>query len=251
MHTTMAFPGGAAGSDALTRSEAARTALSRLLAIAGHDLKQPLQVALMAIDRAVRDGVAPRAAARLDLASDALQRLGRELDDLARSSQTADVPPRLQPVPLGPMLAGLQAEWRAYAETCGVKLTVRTTRLVAWTDPAMLATILRNLVGNAVKYARPGGRVVVGCRRRGARIEVTVLDDGAGIAPEKLATLFEAFDRAGRRDGAGLGLGLHIVRQTAQALTIPVGVRSVVGRGSAFTVSLPGADHEGPDARDA
>lgn len=251
MRMTTAFPGGPAGGDALMRAEAARTAMARLLAVAGHDLKQPLQVALMAIDRAVRDGVAPGAAARLDLASDALQRLGRELDDLARSSQAGDVQPRLRPVPLSPLLAGMQAEWQAYAETSGVALRVRATRLVAWTDAAMLATILRNLVGNAVKYARPGGRVVVGCRRRGARIEVTVLDDGAGIAPEKLATLFEAFDRAGRRDGAGLGLGLHIVRQTAQALTIPVGVRSVVGRGSAFTVSLPGADHEGPDARDA
>lgn len=241
MPSTVAIPGGPAVGEALVRAEAARTAMARLLAVAGHDLKQPLQVALMAIERAVSDGVAPRAAARLGLASDALQRLGRELDDLARSSQTGDMRPRLAPVPLGPLLGAVKAEWQAYAEACGVQLRVQATRLVARTDATMLATILRNLVGNGVKYARPGGRVVVGCRYRGDRIEVVVLDDGPGIAPDKLATLFEAFDRGGRRDGTGLGLGLHIVRQTAQALGHPVGVRSRPCRGSTFSVTVPRA----------
>ncbi len=241
MGMTVAIPGRPSVGEALMRAEAARTAMARLLAVAGHDLKQPLQVALMAIECAVSDGVAPRAAARLGLASDALQRLGRELDDLARSSQAGDVPPRLATVALGPLLAAVETEWQAYAARCGVRLRVRATRLSARTDAAMLATILRNLVGNAIKYARPGGRVVVGCRRRGTRIELGVLDDGPGIAPDKLATLFEAFDRGGRRDGAGLGLGLHIVRQTAQALGHPVGVRSRPGRGSAFSVTMPRA----------
>jgi signal transduction histidine kinase len=238
MGLMVAIPGGASAGDALLRAEAARSAMARLLAVAGHDLKQPLQVALMAIECAVSDGVAPRAAARLDLASDALLRLGRELDDLARSSQVADAPVRLVPVPLGPLLAAVAAEWQPYAEAVGVRLQVRPSALWASSEPAMLATILRNLVGNAVKYAGRGGRVVVGCRRRRGRIAVEVHDDGPGIAPERLAGIFEAFDRAGRRDGTGLGLGLHIVRQTAQALGHPVGVQSRCGRGSVFGVTL-------------
>lgn len=233
MRMMVAMP---AGGDALTRAETARMAMSRLLAVAGHDLKQPLQVALMAIERAVSDGVAPRAAARLGLASDALMRLGRELDDIARTSQAGEAPPRLGPVPLGPVLAAVAAEWQPYAEAVGVRLHVRGSDLCVESEAGMLATILRNLVGNAVKYAGRNGRVVIGCRRRGERIAIEVHDDGPGIPPERLAGIFEAFDRAGRRDGAGLGLGLHIVRQTAQALGHPVGVQSRCGRGSVFGV---------------
>ncbi len=113
---------------------------------------------------------------------------------------------------------------------------MRGSDLWAESEAAMLSTILRNLVGNAVKYAGRGGRVVIGCRRRGGRIAIEVHDDGPGIPPERLTGIFEAFDRAGRRDGAGLGLGLHIVRQTAQAIGHPVSVQSRCGRGSVFGV---------------
>ncbi|MGE7418338.1 sensor histidine kinase [Methylobacterium tarhaniae] len=232
------------GSDSLTRAEAACNAMARLLAVAGHDLKQPLQIALLAIERAVSDGVAPRAAARLGLASDALVRLGRELDDLARTSQAGGAPPRLGLVPLDPLLTAVAAEWQPYAEAVGVRLRVRGSGACVESEAAMLATILRNLVGNAVKYAGRGGRVVVGCRRRAGRIAIEVHDDGPGIPPERLAGIFEAFDRAGRRDGAGLGLGLHIVRQTAQSLGHPVVVQSRCGRGSIFGVTVDAARRE-------
>ncbi len=245
--SAMPLPAG----EALRRAEAARSAMARLLAVAGHDLKQPLQVALMAIECAVSDGVAPRTATRLGLASEALLRLGRELDDLARTSQAGEAVPRLGSVPLAPLLATVAEEWRALADLRGITLRVRPTGACAATDAAMLATILRNLVGNAVKYGRTGGRVVIGCRRRGRRLAIEVHDDGPGIAPERLATIFEAFDRAGRRDGAGLGLGLHIVRQTAQALRAPVRVASVPGRGSIFAVTLPRAEPRTVDAYDA
>ncbi len=182
------------------------------------------------------------------MASDALLRLGRELDDLARTSQAGEAVPHLGPVPLGPLLATVAEEWRALADVRGIALRVHPTGACAATDATMLATILRNLVGNAVKYGRTGGRVVIGCRRRGRRLAIEVHDDGAGIASERLATIFEAFDRAGRRDGAGLGLGLHIVRQTAQALRAPVRVASVLGRGTVFGVTLPRAE-PGPKMR--
>lgn len=250
--SAMALPGGGqAAGEALRRAEAARSAMARLLAVAGHDLKQPLQVALMAIECAVSDGVAPRAATRLGMASDALLRLGRELDDLARTSQAGEAVPHLGPVPLGPLLATVAEEWRALADVRGIALRVHPTGACAATDATMLATILRNLVGNAVKYGRTGGRVVIGCRRRGRRLAIEVHDDGAGIASERLATIFEAFDRAGRRDGAGLRLGLHIVRQTAQALRAPVRVASVLGRGTVFGVTLPRAEPRSKDAYDA
>jgi signal transduction histidine kinase len=238
---TLVIPDRAAADEALLRAEAACSAMARLLAVAGHDLKQPLQVALISVERAVLDGVGPRAAGCLALAIDALQRLGRELDELARSSLTGRALPHIQSVALGPLLAQTRAECHVQAENRGVRLRAQATSLCGRTDATMLATILRNLVGNAIKYARPGGRVVLGCRRRGGQIVLEVHDDGPGIAPERLESIFEARDRGGRRDGTGLGLGLHIVRETAQALGHSVGVRSWPGRGSIFSVTLSSA----------
>ncbi|KQO58993.1 histidine kinase [Methylobacterium sp. Leaf86] len=243
MGLTVTIPSGTAAHDAVLRAEAARSTMSRLLTVAGHDLKQPLQIALMAIERAVLDGVGPRAAARLGLASDALQRLGRALDDLARSSQADGTPPQLRTVPLGPLLATVVSESQPYAEAVGVELRVHATDLRVYSEEAMLETILRNLVGNAVKYAGRGGRVLVGCRRVRGMITIEVHDNGPGIAPERLTGIFQAFDRGGRRDGAGLGLGLHIVRQTAQGLGHPVEVRSRYGHGSVFSVIARCVDH--------
>lgn len=107
------------------------------------------------------------------------------------------------------------------------------------TDPAMLRTILRNLVGNAIKYSEGGGRVLVGCVRAD-KILIEVRDNGCGVAATRLSKIFEAFERGGRTDMAeGLGLGLHIVRQTAEALERPVAVRSFEGRGSIFSIAVP------------
>ncbi|WP_336490500.1 sensor histidine kinase [Methylobacterium nigriterrae] len=236
--SAIAAADGAAAGEAIMRAEAARSVMARLLAVAGHDLKQPLQVALISIERAVFDGVGPRVAGRLAMAIDALQRLGRELDELARSSLSGGRSPRVQAVPLAPLLAETRTEWQLHADHRGVRLRVPATSLCGRTDAAMLATILRNLVGNAIRYARPGGQVVLGCRRRGGTILLEVHDDGPGIAPERLESLFEAGDRGGRRDGTGLGLGLYIVRETARALGHPVGVQSRLGRGSIFSVTL-------------
>jgi signal transduction histidine kinase len=278
-------------SEDILRTEGARSGMARLLAVAGHDLKQPLQVALISIERAVLDGVEPRAAERLAHAIDALQRLGRELDELARWALTGGPSLRIQTAPLAPLLAQAQAEWQVHADHRGVQLRVRPTsaltpskgaprdknflltggswRACMWrvrqchctsscgrTDAAMLATVLRNLVGNAIRYARPGGRVVLGCRRLGGNIVLEVHDNGPGIAPERLDSVFDAGSRGGRRDNTGLGLGLYIVRETARTLGHHVGVRSRIGRGLTFGVTLrsagrvPAPVSEEPDTLD-
>jgi signal transduction histidine kinase len=103
----------------------------------------------------------------------------------------------------------------------------------------MLVTILRNLVGNAVKYSSRGDSVLVACRRRGRQVAVEVRDRGAGIPADRLASIFDPFDRGTRDGGGGMGLGLHIVRQTAEMLGHRLEVRSAPGVGSTFTVLVP------------
>jgi signal transduction histidine kinase len=219
-------------------------AMARLLAVAGHDLKQPLHVAMMSIELALSEGKSGRARERLGTAQEALRRLGLELDDLARCSQSANaLLPRREAVRLDTVFDGLDRDWRFYAERCGVELRLQRSSHVVESDPAMLMTILRNLVGNAVKYSKCGGRIVVGCRVRGGHLSVEVHDAGHGIPSNRLACIFEAFERgAWNGIGSGLGLGLFIVRQTAEALGHRVSVRSVEGVGSTFKLLLPRAD---------
>jgi signal transduction histidine kinase len=220
------------------------SAMARLLAVAGHDLKQPLHVAMMSIELALSEGRSGRASERLGTAQEALRRLSLELDDLARCSQSANaLLPRREAVPLDTVFDAIDRDWRFYAERCGVELRLQRSCYVVESDPAMLMTILRNLVGNAVKYSKRGGRIVVGCRVRRGHVSIEVRDAGHGIASDRLACIFEAFERgAWSGIGSGLGLGLFIVRQTAEALGHRVTVRSVEGVGSTFAVLLPRAD---------
>lgn len=138
------------------------------------------------------------------------------------------------------VMARLERDWRFYAEACRIEMKLCRSDLLVETDPDMLHTILRNFVGNALKYAGPGGHVRVACRNEPGRLSVEVEDDGCGIAASRLEDIFAAFERgsqSGRSDG--LGLGLAIVRQTADLLRHPVSVRSVENEGSVFSIELP------------
>lgn len=106
----------------------------------------------------------------------------------------------------------------------------------------MLDGMMRNLVRNALEHCAPGGRVVVGCRRRGTEIGVEVRDNGAGIVQDKLAHVFEPFTRLDTGPPEGLGLGLFIVARAAACLGHRVEVRSAPGRGCCFSVAAPAFD---------
>jgi two-component system phosphate regulon sensor histidine kinase PhoR len=108
----------------------------------------------------------------------------------------------------------------------------------AWGSIAsvLLGGILRNLVRNAIKYTRPGGRILVGCWRRGPDVCIEVHDAGVGIPPDHLSKVFDAFHRVDSTHSDGLGLGLFVVRRTVDMLGHRIEVRSTVGSGSCFSV---------------
>jgi signal transduction histidine kinase len=222
-------------------AERSRQAMARLMAVAGHDLKQPIQVATFSIALAIGENLPARAANRLRIALDAMRRLNCELDDIARlSQQHIATLARLQPVDLDEILADVERDWRDYADTTGTALEINPSGMRVETDPAMLRTILRNLVGNAIRHAGPRGQVSISCRRHGDRLRISVQDDGSGIPVAHLSRIFDAFARCGAPDrDDGLGLGLTIVRQTAELLQHPLSVRSVEHEGSTFSIELP------------
>lgn len=109
------------------------------------------------------------------------------------------------------------------------------------TDPVLLARMLRNLLTNAVRYTE-SGRILLGCRRRGAQVRIEVWDTGLGIPGDKLDSVFDDFVQIGNpeRDRTkGLGLGLAVVRRMATLLRHDVGVRSTLGRGTSTGVCRP------------
>jgi signal transduction histidine kinase len=224
---------------ALLLSDRLQRNISRLMAVAGHDLKQPLQVMVIAIDRIRKKLVDPRDQERLALAVDAGMRMAEELDRLAETSvlQTGLGAPQLKSFPVSDIFESIVHNWHLHAEAKGLRLVVLPSNAQIVSDPGMLRAIIGNLVGNAIKYTERG-RVLVGCRKRRNFLSIEVLDSGSGIPPEQLGAIFDAFHQINPAS-EGLGLGLSIVRRTAEALGHEVVLKSDLARGSHFTVLVP------------
>lgn len=108
-------------------------------------------------------------------------------------------------------------------------------------DKGKLRQILANLLSNAVKFTPEGGRVTLAARVEGDKLLFTVADTGVGIAPEEQGLVFEKFRQASNpltREQGGTGLGLSIVRELAKLLGGDISLRSDLGRGSTFTVTV-------------
>jgi len=118
-----------------------------------------------------------------------------------------------------------------------------------WTDPGKTRQILLNLIGNAIKFTKPGLITVkLDCDRSTSKdIRIHVRDTGPGIAPEDQERIFEPFtqvDSSYSREGGGTGLGLAISRKLARLLDGDISVSSVPGEGSTFTLHLPFREKE-------
>jgi two-component system sensor histidine kinase SenX3 len=130
--------------------------------------------------------------------------------------------------------------------------------LVVFGDEAQLATAVANLLENAIAYSPDHTRVIIGMRRRDDIVEVSVADEGIGIAEADQERVFERFyraDPARSRDTGGTGLGLAIVKHIATNHDGEVVLWSAGGKGSTFTLRLPahqpGADDAAPDSQSA
>ncbi|QUS42408.1 sensor histidine kinase [Tardiphaga alba] len=224
---------------ALVLADRLQRNISRLMAVAGHDLKQPLQVMVMAIDRVRAKLTDEKDRERLSYAIDAGMRMAEELDRLAETSVfgAGFGVPNLRAFAIQDVFDSITANWRLHAEAKGLELIVLPSAAQVVSDPGMLRAILGNLVGNAIKYT-DHGRVLVGCRKRHNAVSIEVLDTGAGIPNEQLSSIFEAFHQINPAS-EGLGLGLSIVRRTAEALGHEIVLKSDLARGSHFTVTVP------------
>ncbi len=153
-----------------------------------------------------------------------------------RESLTVDA------VAIDPLFAELARELDALAPpTVQLRWQNDVDRVAIASDRVKLKTILKNLVGNALKFTSVG-TVDVTAQRIDSWVRFTIRDTGIGIAPEHLAMIFEMFrqvDSSSTRKFGGVGLGLHIARRLAELLGGNITVESTMGVGSCFVVTIP------------
>lgn len=219
---------------------------TRLLASASHDVRQPLQTMLVHVGRVelgASDPATLRAVAGIKSAVAAMRSMFGVFLDLHRLDEDK-VTVEHGFVDVATLLRGLHDAFAPEAARKNLRLRLHAPPCIAWTDRAVLEVILRNLIGNAIKFTSRGG-VLVALRRRRA-LEIQVWDTGPGIAPELLPLIFEEFAQ-GSDDRSGAGLGLSIAQRMARLLEARITVASRLGHGSRFSLSLPRDDFALPD----
>ncbi len=236
--------------DAATRNDNDK---SRFLAIASHDLRQPVHaLGLFAATLHKRLAQAPEEALARNLmrAVDGLERSFNAMLDISRLDGGA-ISPRMQSFALRDVFRRLHMQYAGQAELAGLGLRFAPGGKYVTSDPQLLERIIGNLVQNAIRYTTHGGVVVV-ARRTTTHVNVEVWDTGVGIGAAELPRIFEEFYQVGRgeRDRSqGLGMGLAIVKRLAALLEHRLEVVSRPGRGTLFRLGVPlgemgGADEE-------
>lgn len=178
--------------------------------------------------------------------ADRLNELILDLLELARIESGEHVY-QVMPVDVTEILKSSLDSHQALATTkqLQIKTEYADNAIVGLADPDGLRTIVDNLVGNAIKYTPSNGTITIRTRRDGKSVEFDVEDNGLGIAKEFQSRVFERFfrvDRARSREEGGTGLGLSIVKHLCQLFGGTIKLKSQLGQGSIFTVSLEAAN---------
>lgn len=225
------------------QAERANQAKSRFFAAASHDLRQPLHALSLFVAALKARNQQPESANLIDnieAASSAMALLLNALLDISRlDAGSIEAHPRH--FSLEPMLDELIARVAPIAAEKGVQIRRRSCRATLYSDPLLIERILDNLIANAIRYTDDGG-ILIGCRRRGNQVRLTVWDTGRGIAAEHLDSIFHEFvqlHNPARDRTQGLGLGLAIVSRLGRLMGHRVTVRSRPGHGSAFSLEIP------------
>jgi PAS domain S-box-containing protein len=230
-----------------TEAQQATRARDQMLGVVAHDLRNPLGTILMSSEllesSLSHDAAVRRQLAMMRRAGDRMNRLIQDLLDIKRiESGRLAVEPR--PVPAAALLGEALDMLRPLAASNAIELAydapAELPRVSA--DPHRIHQVLSNLVGNAIKFTPPGGRVAVAGERAGPELKLAVRDTGPGIPAEHLPHIFGQFWQGRRTDGRGLGLGLAIAKGIVEAHTGRIWVESTVGEGSSFYFTLPVVD---------
>ena len=243
------------------QAERANQAKSDFLSSMSHELRSPLN-AILGFAQLMESGSPPPTQAQASSLDQILKagwyllELINEVLDLS-FIESGKLSLSIEPVALAEVLADCEAMIDAQARHKGIEVQFDAAdeALHMRVDRTRLKQILLNLLNNAIKYNRVGGSVRVSCRRTVGRdhIRVSLQDTGNGLSAEKLAHLFEPFNRLGQEAGVeqGTGIGLVVCKRLVALMAGEIGVESTVGVGSVFWFELPAAAHPAAAAEPA
>ncbi len=230
-------------SAAKEEADKANLSKTRFLAAASHDLLQPVNAAKLSISSLAgmqdhEEG--QRLARQVEGCLETIEELIKTLLDISKLDAGV-VKPEIKSFALDELLTELERTFEGGIPPKNFRLKVRHCGLLVKSDPMLLRSVLLNLVSNAIHYTRSGG-VLIGVRRRGAYCYLDIVDSGLGIPEGERHRIFDEFYRgstSAQGNRAGLGLGLSIVKRTTRALGHDLSLKSAVGRGSRFRITLP------------
>jgi PAS domain S-box-containing protein len=239
--------------EAKEEAEKANASKSLFLTSMSHELRTPLNAILgyaqlMQLDKDLPQAIVENAG-EIRRAGDYLLNLMNDILDLARiESGRLDL--QLEMVSLFDVMGSCYAYnvQAAKARNVTLHLEESCSAYSVIADLRALTQVLNNLISNAIKYNRDGGRVSVSCapvppavKGGSGTIRISVADSGVGIAADKMPKLFQSFNRLGAELGniEGTGIGLVIARKLIEGMQGEIGVESVYGSGSTFWIELP------------
>jgi PAS domain S-box-containing protein len=222
-------------------------ARDHVLGVVAHDLRNPLGNILLQASVLQRPGAEPnprsrKAAESIERAATRMNRLIKDLLDVTRMEAGRLAIDRARVVTRKVVSESVEAQ-KALAASAALALSldVRQDLPDVWADRDRLLQVFENLIGNAVKFTDPGGRIAVGAASRGQEVIFWVNDTGSGIAVEDLPHLFDRFWQARKAERRGGGLGLAIAKAIVEAHGGRIWVESAPGKGSTFLFTIPTA----------
>ena len=232
----------------LEQAESATRLKSDFLSTVSHELRTPLHVILGYNDLLLEQAFGPLTAQQSSTLF-RLQRSAKELlgmiDNVLQVGrlESNKLPVELQEITIPTLITQLQTETSDLCDQSELQFEwqIEEKLPLLLTDVGKLKIVLKNLIGNAVKFTQKG-IVTITARAQRYGVEIGVSDTGPGIPREDLRAIFDAFRQGGQvltRQHRGVGLGLYIVRQMLDLLGGSVSVESTVGKGSTFWIWVP------------
>lgn len=225
-------------------AEDANKAKSRFLAVASHDLRQPIHAMRLFSDSLLIRIKEESSLSIMHMLRSSIETLSGLFDSLLDISKldAQAIEPQIHQIDVSQLIKNLSTEFSAQCFDKGLRCVYRCkSHLFVQSDPILLERILRNLIWNAIKYTSEGG-ILIAARKRGDQLRIEVWDTGCGIPADELPKIFEEFHQVYRPDDEareGIGLGLSIVNRLCQLLEYQVSLRSHPDHGSVFFIEMP------------
>ena len=226
------------------KTKATLTTREEFLAIVSHDLRNPLNNISMATQNLLEEPKdVKELASSINRSADEMLRLIEDLLDVERMA-AGKLTLHIEQHHVSEIIKEAVEKFKGTAASKGITLQAAPQDVCGYVvcDQSRVMQVLSNLIGNAIKFTPAKGQICVSCQRagpEGGEVRISVSDNGEGIAPEKIKTIFDRFSQIHNQDRRGIGLGLYIAKMMVEEHSGRIWVESKLGEGSTFHFTLP------------